>query len=1004
MSKKLLFAISIIFQLFVFSGTVFGEVGLIGWYKFNEISGTTANDDSGYDNHGTLGGSAEWAPGEGFEGGAVSFSNARGSDHVEIPTTSMSPSSMTIVLRAKLVGPEVGTRYIFGHTSNPSGGYVDRVQLYMDGAVMNTELDLGLGDNHTLDEAIVTLDTEVWYHLALAWSGGTYNLYVDGVRESSGSYSGLSTFSSFMHVGNSGQGAPIEAFDGLIDDVRIYNRALSEPEIQSLYSPTKATNPIPSDGATDIPVDVTVSWTGASGATMRNVYFGTDACSPPLLYEEWPSTSFGPNTLDVNTTYYWRIDEIEGSVTTTGDEWSFTTEPGRATDPEPINGADFVPLNVILSWSAGIGAESHDVYMGTEPGSLVLEEAGLTIASYEPGVLEPGTTYYWRIDENNASGGSTGDIWNFKTEGKAYNPNPGDQGGNVATNQVLSWSAGIDSGVEDVYFGTDFDEVNDTIRPYGDVNRDNYVDFMDIEIFAEQWLSNPEGLDMSADINLDGNVNMIDLALIGNDWRGWAGDVFKGTQALVSQEFNPGTLAEETTYYWRVDEIKGARRYRGDVWSFTTLVPDLAAFPSAEGWASTTPGGRGGEVIKVTNLNASGPGSLAAACATSGPRIVVFEVSGVINGTVNITEPYITIAGQTAPGGGITIEGMVKSYGYAVHDVIIRHVRVRPLPTTGSGGDAFQLGGVGTYNIILDHCSMCWGNDEVVDFYNAHDMSVQWCTIEESDPEGHPKGEHNFGMISAATDCGAVSVHHNLWAHHYRRVPCMAPYRSNAADDFRNNLVYDCYGGLTHDGHSPGIQSPLNNLNNYWKRGPSCWTKIYPFATITGVDYYIDNNYFEDWGIQGPPQYWTYGSTPSWVQFNNNGNAIALPGYVPPITTDPVMDVCDIVLEKAGAWPRDRVTLRTIDEVINGTGSYGRDAPAAPSDAWFMDGLTPTAPPVDNDNDGMPDDWETAHGLNPGNPADATTIVPAGASPGDRHKNYTYIEYYINELADNLVP
>ncbi|MCI0376909.1 MAG: hypothetical protein L0215_04840, partial [Gemmataceae bacterium] len=101
--------------------------------------------------------------------------------------------------------------------------------------------------------------------------------------------------------------------------------------------------------------------------------------------------------------------------------------------------------------------------------------------------------------------------------------------------------------------------------------------------------------------------------------------------------------------------------------------PELKAFPGAEGWGAVTSGGRGGKVIKVTNLNPSGPGSLAEACATAGPRIVFFEVSGVIRGNIRITKPHITIAGQTAPGAGITIEGMISSYDYGVHDVIIRH-------------------------------------------------------------------------------------------------------------------------------------------------------------------------------------------------------------------------------------------------------------------------------------------------------------------------------------------
>src|SRR5688500_522746 len=158
----------------------------------------------------------------------------------------------------------------------------------------------------------------------------------------------------------------------------------------------------------------------------------------------------------------------------------------------------------------------------------------------------------------------------------------------------------------------------------------------------------------------------------------------------------------------------------------------LKAFPGAEGWGAVSKGGRGGRVIKVTNLNASGPGSLAEACAAEGPRIVVFDVSGVIRGDIRITKPNITIAGQTAPGAGITVEGVSSSYNYGAHDVIIRQLRVRRKRDMGAGGECIQLGGrgpanTGTYNIILDHLSLSWGNDEVIDLYHAHDVTVQWC-------------------------------------------------------------------------------------------------------------------------------------------------------------------------------------------------------------------------------------------------------------------------------------
>ena len=423
----------------------------------------------------------------------------------------------------------------------------------------------------------------------------------------------------------------------------------------------------------------------------------------------------------------------------------------------------------------------------------------------------------------------------------------------------------------------------------------------------------------------------------------------------------------------------------------------LKAFPDAEGWGAASQGGRGGQVMKVTNLKASGPGSLAAACAASGPRIVVFEVSGVIRGDIRITNPYITIAGQTAPGAGITVEGVVSSYDYGAHDIIIRHLRIRPRRSVGSGGDCLQLGGrgparSGTYNIMLDHLSLSWGNDEVIDLYHAHDVTVQWCTIEESDDRGHNKGAHNFGMISAAEDNGAVSVHHNLWAHHARRVPCLAPYREKAASEFCNNVVYNCRGGYVDDGHGVRAKSPVNLYKNFYRRGPQTKDRLYPFALSPHMDYYVRDNFFEDWGYQDHPRHWKWGGpdrAPTWVQFNNNGREINVPAKTPNIELVDAKAAYKLVLSHAGCWPRDRVTQRTVHEVKTRTGAWGRNAPPEPTDPWFLEGLAPTKPPQDTDGDGRPDVWEKLHGLDGRDPSDAGNIVKAGASARDRYQGYS---------------
>jgi pectate lyase len=417
------------------------------------------------------------------------------------------------------------------------------------------------------------------------------------------------------------------------------------------------------------------------------------------------------------------------------------------------------------------------------------------------------------------------------------------------------------------------------------------------------------------------------------------------------------------------------------------------AFPGAEGFGALSVGGRGGQVYKVTNLNSSGPGSLQAAASANGPRIVIFDVSGVIRGDITITNPYITIAGQTAPGAGITIEGLITSYNNNVHDVIIRHIRVRPRRASGSGGDAIQMGGTGSYNIILDHVSLSWANDEAIDLIHARNVTVQWSTIEETDTLGHDKGVHNFGLLNAYEGSGNISMHHNLWTHHDRRVPAVAPYEANAPADFRNNVVYNVRNALGHAGHQDNIQSPINVFNNYYKRGPDV-ERLYPFALWNGVSYYIDNNFIEGWGLVGNPKDWSWGGVPPWIQFNQNGTKLNSAAAVTPnITTHTALEAYEVVMEKAGAWPRDRVTLRMLQEVSAGTGQWGRNAPLTPSNDWFLQGLTPSSPPQDSDNDGMPDNWESARGLNP-NYNDNDTILSSG---------YTAIEEYINERADILV-
>ncbi len=426
----------------------------------------------------------------------------------------------------------------------------------------------------------------------------------------------------------------------------------------------------------------------------------------------------------------------------------------------------------------------------------------------------------------------------------------------------------------------------------------------------------------------------------------------------------------------------------------------LPAFPGAEGYGAVAKGGRGGKVYKVTNLNPSGPGSLQEACKAEGPRIVVFEVSGVITPNcrsggknwLSIKPSFITIAGQTAPGAGITINGMVSSYRSTsngekkrvVTDLIMRFIRIRP--QSPSGGRASNLRGMENKakRAIFDHVSASWSTDDCF-CLGSGPTTAQWCAIEESDIHLEGGDEpHNFAMLMTGSGHQPLSIHHSLIAHHNDRTPeC-----GTAPTDFRNNIVYNGSSGrFTHK------SGPISCVGNYLKAGPGglIGRRAYRPPLTAGLptlsfkkgrNFYGDGNY----------RHFSAGYTDPWKgKVRKKDHDVH-----PAVTTHTAEEAYELVLAHAGGLPRDVVSTRTSVEVATGTGYRGYNG----SPGGLMEGLTPGKAPKDSDNDGMPDEWEKAHKLDPADPADNNKIVPAGASPGDRHKDYTWIEYYINELAD----
>lgn len=441
----------------------------------------------------------------------------------------------------------------------------------------------------------------------------------------------------------------------------------------------------------------------------------------------------------------------------------------------------------------------------------------------------------------------------------------------------------------------------------------------------------------------------------------------------------------------------------------------IPSFPGAEGHGATTVGGRGGRVIAVTNLKDSGPGSLRAAIVERGPRTIVFRVSGTIDlqSDLRIRHPFVTVAGQTAPGDGITL----KRYPLTIEadEVILRHLRVRLGDESGKTTDAISARYV--KNLIVDHVSASWSIDETLSIYHCEDVTVQWCVVSESLYQSHHAkgGSHGFGGIWGSN---RGSYHHNLIAHHSSRNPRFAS--GCGFTDFRNNVIYNwgfqgIYGGERQQVGNPKFNfSTINLVANYFKPGPATLPGAVshriaePSSRSKAGDYgkwHVADNIIE--GHNGvTADNWQGGVQPQ------DGDAFLAmvkldhPWPAMPIAPQTAAEAYATVLSSAGASlpQRDAVDLRIVEEVRHGTASfegpsyrtkykYSATAPKtgiidSPSQVGGWPKLRSTEAPVDTDGDGMPDSWETKYGLDPKNPAD-------GARDTD-NDGYTNLEEFLN--------
>lgn len=409
----------------------------------------------------------------------------------------------------------------------------------------------------------------------------------------------------------------------------------------------------------------------------------------------------------------------------------------------------------------------------------------------------------------------------------------------------------------------------------------------------------------------------------------------------------------------------------------------IPAFPGAEGFGAAASGGRGGSVYEVTTLDDAGPGSLREGLS-QGDRTIVFRVSGTIDlqTRLELRQPNVTIAGQTAPGDGICLRGrelMIVN----TDNVIVRFLRFRPGDERNTEHDALSIRNSG--NVIIDHCSMSWSTDSLNDVtHTSGNVTVQWCILSEPlDQSVHDKGAHGYATGWDGRIKGGGSFHHNLIAHASSRAPRIGYHREGrGTNDCRNNVIYNsgpAYGAEGGD---------LNYVGNYYKRGPSELNEEGAIFHIWAEDTraYIAGNVME-----GRAE--VEADNVKGIVFRKGDPAQVLvdePFEFAPVRTDPAAVAYERVLERAGAIlpKRDAVDQRIINDVKNGTGGIINSQ--AEAGGWPT--LKSAPPPQDSDRDGMPDQWETARGLDPDDAAD-------GAAAGEDGGGYTNLEIYLNELA-----
>ena len=539
MCMKLIYLVSFVLVLSVaLTGTARAE--LVGWWRFDEGSGTTAYDFSGFGNDGALQNGAGWGVGY-LSNSSVQLDG--GDDFVEVPhadilTVDNEVSVMAWINTSRLEPPGQGYAGIIakGNTTRSYSLYTTAAgPLHFSTTSTATNAYVGTTSS-------IPVPLNEWVHVAAVVVDGGHIYYMNGEPAGTGG-SGIElpgdADSDTVVIGRTHEGTG-RSFLGLIDDARIYNHAVTQEDIQVIMLGEGwpfAIGPNPADGTLHEDTWVSLGWRAGDDAASHDVYFGENMNdvdegagdtfrgnqTAAFFVVGFPGFPY-PDGLVPGTTYYWRIDEVEADGTTKhkGAVWSFAVPPKTAYQPDPADGAGSIDPDPVLGWTGGFGAKLHYVYFGDNFDDVSNAAGALPqgTTKYTPGTLKMAKTYYWRVDEFDVFETHKGDIWSFTTEGAVAALNPANGAVDVTQTPILTWTPGVNGASHEIYFGSD--------------------------------------------------ASSLEL---------------KGSGNLGSESYEPGLLEWNTTYYWRVDEANSTNAdspWTGPLWSFTTanflIVDDMESY------------------------------------------------------------------------------------------------------------------------------------------------------------------------------------------------------------------------------------------------------------------------------------------------------------------------------------------------------------------------------------------------------------------------------------------